>query len=135
MMRRARLLAILTIGGLAFAGSVLAQSRAENLTLGTMIYNRDCALCHDNSEHMLNDNGPALFGVVGRRVGSVEGYDYSPALKAANAKGNHWSSSRLDKFLTNPETMYSGTSMPMNFDDPRMRKAIVTYLKTLKAGS
>lgn len=124
---------VLLMGSIAVAMPAMAQTRAENLTLGTAIYNRDCALCHDNSEHMLNDNGPALFGVVGRRVASVDGYDYSPALQAANAKHDRWTYSRLDKFLTNPTLMYPGTSMPMNFDDPRMRKAILTYLKTLKS--
>ena len=117
---------------ISLSGTALAQTRAENLSLGSAIYTRDCALCHDNSEHMLNDNGPALFGVVGRRVAAVDGYDYSPALKAANAHHDHWSYDRLDRFLTNPPLMYPGTSMPMNFDDPRMRKAILTYLKTLK---
>src|SRR3982750_2457769 len=103
--------ALLAFCLLSAAMPATAQTKAENLTLGTAIYNRDCALCHDNSEHMLNDNGPALFGVVGRRVASVDGYDYSPALKAANAKHNRWTYSRLDKFLTNPELMYPGTSM------------------------
>ena len=126
-------IALLTAGLLCVALPAMAQTKAENLTLGTAIYNRDCALCHDNSEHMLNDNGPALFGVVGRQVAAVEGYDYSPALQAANAKHDRWTYGRLDKFLTNPTLMYPGTSMPMNFDDPRMRKAILTYLKTLKA--
>ena len=125
--------ALLTACLLCIALPALAQTKAENLTLGTAIYNRDCALCHDNSEHMLNDNGPALFGVVGRQVASVDGYDYSPALRAANAKHDRWTYGRLDKFLTNPTLMYPGTSMPMNFDDPRMRKAILTYLKTLKS--
>jgi cytochrome c2 len=50
---------------------------------GKLIFQTHCALCHDDSEHMLNDNGPALFGVVGRRVGSVPGYDYSEALRDA----------------------------------------------------
>lgn len=123
----------LLLGSIAIAAPSMAQTRAENLALGSAIYTRDCALCHDNSEHMVNDNGPALFGVVGRQVASVDGYDYSPALKAANAHHDRWTYGRLDKFLTNPTLMYPGTSMPMNFDDPRMRKAILTYLKTLKS--
>ncbi len=51
-----------------------AQTKAEKIELGRAIFTRDCATCHDNSQHMLNDNGPALFGVVRRRVGALQGY-------------------------------------------------------------
>ncbi len=117
---------------LVSATSASAQTRVEKIELGRAIYTRDCATCHDNSQHMLNDNGPALFGVVGRRVGALQGYEFSPALKAANATGKKWSADKLDRFLTNPAAMYPGTSMVMNFDDSRMRSAIIAYLKTLK---
>lgn len=129
---RARTAALILATAL-FAAPAFAQTHAENLALGKAIFARDCSLCHDDSPRMLNDNGPTLFNVVGRRVGSVAGYgDYSPALQQAGAKGDRWTSGRLDTFLSGPEAMYSGTSMPMAFDDPRMRKAIITYLKTLK---
>jgi len=124
------------IAGLALAAPAFAQTHAENLVLGKAIFTRDCSLCHDDSERMLNDNGPSLFNVIGRRVGSVDGYaDYPPALQKANADHDRWTADRLDHFLSGPETMYPGTSMPMAFDDPRMRKAIITYLKTLKPGN
>jgi cytochrome c len=127
--RTAVLVLIVTLS----AAPAMAQTHAENLALGKAIFTRDCSLCHDDSPRLLNDNGPSLFNVVGRHVGSVAGYgDYSPALQQAGAKGDRWTADRLDRFLSGPEAMYSGTSMPMAFDDPRMRKAIITYLKTLK---
>ena len=113
------------------AGATRAATPAD-VALGEKIYDRHCSLCHDNSQHMINDSGPALFGVVGRRVASVEGYDYSPALEEAGRRGERWTQKRLDRFLTNPMTMHPGTGMPMNFDRPADRKAIIAYLKTLK---
>ncbi len=104
------------------------QSEAQ---VGAGVFYQACGLCHDDSEHMLNDNGPALFGVVGRRVGSVEGYDYSPALRKANRKGHVWTEARLDTFLAGPQHMYTGTNMPMMFNDPKVRHALIAYLKTL----
>ncbi|ESQ88854.1 c-type cytochrome [Asticcacaulis benevestitus] len=98
---------------------------------GAQIFSQKCALCHDNSQYMINDNGPALFGVVGRRVGSIEGYAYSPALTAAAARGDTWTVTRLKKFLSGPEAMYPGTGMPMHFETPNARAAITAYLKTL----
>ncbi len=118
--------------GLSSAASAGVANRATQIATGQAVYQAQCALCHDDSAHMLNDNGPALFGVVGRKVGSVEGYDYSPELGKANDRKDIWTADRLDKFLANPTHMYPGTSMPMNFDNPESRKAIIAYLKTLK---
>jgi cytochrome c len=108
-----------------------ANTRAE-WVLGARMYTDHCALCHDNSMHMLNDTGPALFGVVNRKVGSLSEYTYSPVMQAARDRGDVWTNKRLDEFLTSPEAMYPGTGMPMNFGDPKTRKAIITYLRSLK---
>jgi len=99
---------------------------------GKLIFQTHCALCHDDSEHMLNDNGPALFGVVGRKVGSVPGYEYSEALRDAGLHGDRWTEKRLDDLLQKPTGVYGGTSMPMNFNKVADRKAIIAYLKTLR---
>lgn len=108
-----------------------ASPALTDVEVGAALYFRACSLCHDDSEHMLNDNGPALFGVVGRRVGSVEGFDYSPALKKANFWRHKWTEKRLDRFLSGPQHMYTGTDMPMMFNDPKVRHALIAYLKTL----
>ncbi len=99
---------------------------------GALIYAAHCATCHDNSKHMLNDNGPALFGVVNRRVGSLADYDYSAALQKGRDHRDRWTLKRLDTFLSNPEAMYPGTTMPMNFSDRDHRASIIAYLNTLK---
>lgn len=119
---------------LAFASPAGAKT-ADDIAKGAAIYATHCALCHDNSEHMLNDNGPALFGVVGRPIASVDGYPYSPALKAASKGKAVWTVKKLDQFLTQPSHMYPGTGMPMNFAKASDRRAIIAYLKTLKANN
>jgi len=100
---------------------------------GQAIFASRCSLCHDNSPHMLNDVGPALFGVINRKVGSVAGYAYSPALKVAATRGERWTVARLNRLLVEPTHVYSGTSMPAAIDDAYDRKAMIAYLKTLRS--
>jgi cytochrome c len=106
-------------------------SEASRVAIGAQLYAQKCSLCHDNSQHMINDIGPALFGVVGRRVGSVEGFIYSPALRDADMRGDIWTTKSLDKFLTNPSHVRPGTGMPFIISDPKTRAGVVAYLKTL----
>lgn len=121
-----------SLAALDLAASDAAAADTANVAAGRAIFENQCALCHDNSPHMVNDIGPALFGVVGRRVGGVAGYTYSPALQTAYDHHERWSRRRLDRFLTQPALMHPGTDMPMNFADPATRKAIIAYLKTLR---
>ncbi len=125
------LIAILATAALAANAADAGVSDA--VQKGRLIFQTHCALCHDDSEHMLNDSGPALYGVVGRPVGSVPGYDYSQALKDANLHGDRWTEGRLDALLQKPNGVYGGTAMPMNFSKVEDRKAIIAYLKTLKS--
>lgn len=130
------LITVAIIAGLA--GSVQSADKSQVIDAGTpvgrgaLIYAAHCATCHDDSKHMLNDNGPAMFGVVNRRVGALADYNYSGALQKARDRHDRWSAKRLDAFLANPEVMYPGTSMPMNFSDADQRVSIIAYLKTLK---
>lgn len=82
---------------------------------------------------MINDIGPALFGVAGRRIGSVEGYNYTPALQDANLKGEVWTDKALDSFLTNPSHLHPGTGMPFWIPSKAQRAGVIAYLKTLRA--
>ena len=79
--------------------------------------------------------GPGLWGVVGRRVASVEGFPYSEALKAArqNLTRGRWTVEALRKFLEDPQSFAPGNSMQMT---TRYTSAeisdIVAYLETLQ---
>jgi cytochrome c len=69
-----------------------------------------CTSCHSYQQNEPLLEGPPLWGVVGRKVASVEGYEYSAALKAI---GGAWDRARLDQFLTNPKVFAPGTKMDM----------------------
>ncbi len=128
-----RISVIALFAAAAMAAAPAGAGSLDQAQKGKLIFQTHCALCHDDSEHMLNDNGPALFGVVGRTVGSVQGYQYTAALRDAGAHGDRWTEKRLDDLLRKPTGVYGGTTMPMNFSKVGDRKAIIAYLKTLKA--
>ena len=54
------------------------------------------------------EKGPALYNVVGRKVGSVEDYKYSKALAAYEKE---WTFEELNGFLKKPAKYIKGTKM------------------------
>lgn len=87
-----------------------------------------CAACHAVVAGK-NGVGPSLFGVVGRKAGTVEGFRYSAAMQAY---GKTWTAAQLDAYLKAPKTEVPGNSMPFfGISDDQKRADIVAYLKTL----
>ncbi len=69
---------------------------------------RKCAACH-KVEDGANGAGPYLFGVVGRPVGTANGFSgYSGAL---NEVADVWTPENLNHFLENPKAFAPGTAM------------------------
>lgn len=46
--------------------------------------------------------GPNLYGVIGRQIGSVAGFAYSPSTIAAGADGTFWDEAMIAAFLLDP---------------------------------
>jgi cytochrome c len=108
---------------------VASPAWAGDPAKGATLFKAKCAVCH-SLEAGKNKIGPSLFGIVGRPTGSVEGYSYSPANKAA---GLTWDVATLDKYLVDPRTMVPGTRM--TFPGPKDdgdRADVIAYLSTLK---
>jgi cytochrome c len=88
----------------------------------------ECAGCHATTPGV-NKIGPSLAGVVGRKSGTVAGYNYSPAMKSADIT---WDDSTLDKFLAGPPGFVHGTKMFISVPSSTDRQNIIAYLGTLK---
>jgi cytochrome c len=87
-----------------------------------------CAGCH-STQAGKTAFGPSLAGVGRRRAGTLEGYVYSPALKAS---GLTWNAQTLDRWLTDPKKTVPGTKMPFNgIQDRKAREQLIAYLLTL----
>lgn len=102
-------------------------SGAQNAENGRQIYDM-CLACHID-----NGPGPALNGVYERKIGAVEGFEYSEALANANAKGQTWNEDALDQFLAAPQTYLPDNKMAFGaVTDPTERKDLIAFLKTLR---
>ena len=88
-----------------------------------------CSACHAGDKGGANKVGPLLWGVVGRKTGSVDGFGYSEAMKA---KGGEWTYDRLAQFLNNPKGYVVGTKMVYNgVQEPEKLADLLAYLGTL----
>ena len=88
-----------------------------------------CSACHSGEKGGANKVGPVLWGVVGRKTGSVDGFAYSEAMKG---KGGEWTYDRLAGFLNNPKGYVVGTKMVYNgVQDPEKLADLLAYLGTL----
>ncbi len=87
-----------------------------------------CVGCHsDKAEH--RPTGPNLFGLIGRQAGTLEGFQYSSALKDS---GMFWDERTLDEFIANPGARIPGTMMLIGVGNAQDRANLIKYLNTLK---
>ena len=106
-----------------------AADDAPEILHGQAQFKEICATCH-TSEPNKNKIGPTLFGLIGRRSGSVPGFSYSEAMRNA---GIVWDVASLDKYLADPKGVVPGNKMPyLGVKKPEARREIISYLSTLR---
>ncbi|HEV8690881.1 MAG TPA: c-type cytochrome [Ideonella sp.] len=102
-------------------------SAAGDAQRGAELYEARCGGCHAVAADRI---GPRHAGLIGRRAGSVPGFDYSDALRRA---GFAWNAERLEQWLTDPEALVPGQRMGYRLGDARDRADVIAYLATLTA--
>lgn len=89
---------------------------------------KQCELCHNLGKGQGAKIGPDLYGVVGRKVASEPGFNYTSALKS---KGGTWTFEALNVWLTNPRADVPGTAMTFaGIDNEKQRADVVAYLNS-----
>ena len=87
---------------------------------------KKCAACHSIAKGGKNKIGPALWGVLGRKAGSVSDYKYSKAMKAYT---KNWSAEEMNGFLIKPKEWIKGTKMAFaGLKNPKDRAAVILYM-------
>jgi cytochrome c len=89
---------------------------------------RACVACHTLRPDEGNRAGPTLAGLFGRRIATLPGYNFSPALKSLDIV---WTPETVSKlFELGPATFTPGTKMPeQRIGLPAERAALVNFLE------
>ena len=89
---------------------------------------RACVACHTLKADEGSRAGPTLAGIFGRRIGTLPGYNYSPALKQLDIV---WTPDTVSKlFEIGPAAYTPGTKMPEQRVSTEDRAALVKFLET-----
>ena len=104
---------------------IVALMALGSVVEGEKIFKK-CAACHSIVKGGKNNIGPALYNVVGRKVGGVADYKYSKALAAYDKE---WSFEELNGFLIKPTKWIKGTKMAYaGLRKEKDRASVIKYL-------
>lgn len=119
-------------GGGAAAGpeDIKALLANANVEAGATVFKK-CASCHTAEKGGANKVGPNLYGVIGRGIGTHEGFAYSAGMKEF-AAGKTWDYDGLNAFLFAPKATVKGTAMGFaGVKKTDERANLVAYLRSL----
>lgn len=104
-------------------GTADLMAEKSDPTRGREFFSERCSTCHSLNQ---NKVGPMLGNVLDREAGSIEGYNYSPALRESELT---WTAGNLERWLTEPQNFVPGSKMPVKIASPSIRRDIIAYLR------
>jgi cytochrome c len=105
--------------------NIMALFASTSVDDGKKVFKK-CAACHSIAKGGANKIGPALWGVIGRKAGSISDYKYSKALAA---HGKSWSFEEMNGFLIKPKDWIKGTKMSFaGLKNAKDRAAVILYM-------
>ena len=106
-------------------GDIMTLLASTNAADGAKVFKK-CAACHSISQGGSNKIGPALWGVLGRKAGSISDYKYS---KAMTKHEKAWSFDEMNSFLIKPKDWIKGTKMSFaGLKNAKDRAAVILYM-------
>ena len=121
---------IKSISGFA-AAAVMAllsagAAQAQDAAAGEKVFLK-CRACHQTGETAKNAVGPVLNGLIGRKSGTIEGYNYSDANKNS---GLTWDEATFKEYIKNPKAKIPGTKMIfVGLPNDKEIEDVLAYLK------
>lgn len=90
---------------------------------------KKCLQCHSLEKGGKAKTGPNLWNIVDRKIGVVEGYSYSTAMKNYEGK---WTFAKLNDYLYKPRNSIPGTKMSFaGLKKVQDRADLIAYLTSL----
>ncbi len=109
--------------------AALTPSYAGDSAWGAKVYKK-CVACHMVGDKAKNRVGPHLNNLFTRAAASLEGYNYSKAMKKFAEDNPIWTEDLLDSYLANPRKMIKGSRMSfVGLRKEKDRAAVIAYLK------
>ena len=107
-------------------GDIIALFASTSAADGAKVIKQKCLACHSIAQGGGNKIGPALWGVLGRKAGSIPDYKYS---KAMAAHGKVWSFDEMNSFLIKPKDWIKGTKMSFaGLKNAKDRAGVILYM-------
>ena len=103
---------------------------ADLAAAGEKVFKK-CKACHQVGDGAVNRSGPQLNQLVGRTIGSVDGFKYSGTLTGMGGEGQVWTEEALAGFLANPKGYAPGTKM--SFAGLKKESDVAAVIEYLKA--
>jgi cytochrome c len=104
-----------------------AAAQAQDAEAGKSVFGQ-CRACHQVGETAKNGVGPLLNGIIGRKAGTVEGYNYSEANKNS---GKTWDEATFLAYIKDPRGFMPGNKMAYaGLKDDKRAADLLAYLKT-----
>lgn len=118
---------IITAFAAALVAVVSTIAHAQDVDAGKRAFNK-CLACHAIGPGAATKVGPELNGVIGRKAGSVAGYNYSDANKNS---GITWTEEEFAAYIRNPQGVIKGTKMTFaGLKSDKEIADITAFLKT-----
>ena len=119
----------LLLPAVMLVGGGTAPAVAQDAAAGQRVFNQ-CRACHTVDKGGRSAVGPNLHGVVGRKAASIEGFRYSPDMRAKAEGGLTWDETNLRAYITNPKAVVPAGSMSYpGLRNEQQLNDLLAYLK------
>ena len=101
-----------------------------DLAHGEKVFKK-CSACHMIAADGKNKIGPNLWGVIGRKAGAINDYNYS---KAMLAYAKEWTFEEMNSYLIKPQAYIKGTKMAFaGLRKEKDRASVILYMNSKSA--